>query len=848
MALLFRSPLLQFDIRDDQKIKEHWHEILEALKLSSKVLYERIQYKQPDSLSLREKKSVFRYLLRGKYRATPFGRWAGVGVAKWIPTKHMNQDEGGIKLKTSPIKSGVKRPCYQQYWLNPSLEPWGDGWKFWNFDSVKQQWRYSKAADGPLIRELRQLSFSGQPIPKEAFFQTFPSLLYPERETVWQRLIEQQLLVSGNLPTVNSHTPSEDRFIMNNLGISTHHRQKLDTFFSEGGSLAVAQHNPYLERLIERFEEEYDDRFVPLNMLWKLVPHLTHENGKVKSGFVNENSFLHRLSESSRLDLREIGINTGNSKKIRHTQALFRILENGQILIDNLVFNRPFVYGGRFTHRPELFDYFLNCHRLSHEVVYADVILAEGMKARHISSHRSITPISLNCFCGGKGANELDTSNTYIGIQEGKFILLAPKWDKQVVPLFQHPLNPQYITHPLCRILWEVAHQDFVRPIHYSQGQFISAEYLPQLDWGDIILQPRQWRIKWKDSYRKEKEAMDYLAANGIPQRILVGHQDQELALDLAYKADRTILLEELQRNVPIHIQEWLWHSKTKQSLETAYYPQFAYGKTNLDAMLSPISTEAVNYISDNARKEWFYVRIILSPDYQETILRDLLIQFFDGLKEEGIKPYYFVFYRITNNAEIRVRSRISNQNEKVKAISLLHFIQSNLPDIDHFKVTSYYPEYSKYSRSAMHVSEEIFYEESKIILQVNPKSVEEKITMAVGIGSIYLGQEGQMEFWIDFLRDLSGRKVSHRSTNHFLAGFHRSTSEEWRAYYESLVRRHPWYKDNEKKPILISNHLHMLINRIFWDKALEMEPEIYSLLGSIARKMKYGRAKSGRV
>ncbi|UZD22985.1 lantibiotic dehydratase [Algoriphagus halophytocola] len=843
---MFRSPLIQFDIRDERKIIEHWPEILEAIKLSSEVLYEKIQHKAPGTLTLRERKSVYRYLLRGKYRATPFGKWAGVGVAKWIQTGRKTEFGEEIKLRTTPIQVKENLKSSNQYWLNPSLEPWGDGWKFWNFDFLNQQWRYSKAADSPLIRELRQLSYSGKPILKHILFQTLSNLLYSEREEVWRSLIDQQLLVTDHGPKIQSTARSVDHFIANRPAISTDQREKLNTFFSEIGSLAFAQPTSYLKLLIERFEEEFDDRFVPMNMLWKVVPHLTNKKQETKKTSFSEGAIKETLSKSSKTNLRELDINTGNSNKVSHTQALFRIIENGQILIDNLVFNRPYVYGGRFTLQPELFDYFMSFPGLSQDVVYADVILSEGTKANHISSHRSITPIRINCFSGSKDPNELNTFETYIGIQHGKFILVAPKWGKQVLPLFQHPLNPLFITHPLCRILWEVAHQDFFRPIYYSEPQFVSAEYLPQLEWGDIILQPRQWSVRWQDTFKKEGDFMDHLAAKGIPSHVLVGYQDQELALDLNIKEDRAILLEELQRDVPTHIQEWLWHKKVSKTISSSYYPQFLYGQTNQKFELPQIAPEALNYISDRARN-WFYVRIILSPDYQETILWEQLIRFFDGLNQEGIGPYYFIYYRLIN-AEIRVRCRISNPNQREKAITLLHFIQVNIPDIDHVKNSMYYPEYAKYSMSAMHISEEIFYEESKIILQVNPKSIGEKISMAVGIGSIYLNNENQVEFWIDLLRALSGGIISHQPTNQHLTQFHRSTSKEWRKYYETLVRSHPWNKTKEKKSTLISNHLHMLINRIFWDQALEMEPEIYALLESIARKIKYGRAKAGKV
>src|SRR5690606_18933502 len=124
MELLYRSPLLVFDIKNPLEIKKHWFEILEAISLSSPILFERIRLKQPEGLSPREKKSVYRYLLRGKYRATPFGKWAGVGVAKWAPPNQFTEE--GITLTTVPIQFRESPLDSSEYWLNPSLERWGD--------------------------------------------------------------------------------------------------------------------------------------------------------------------------------------------------------------------------------------------------------------------------------------------------------------------------------------------------------------------------------------------------------------------------------------------------------------------------------------------------------------------------------------------------------------------------------------------------------------------------------------------------------------------------------------------------------------------------------------------------
>lgn len=843
MKLLFRAPLFLSDIRDPEEIKKHWPEILEAVRLSSTVLFEKIRLKQPEELSPREKTSVYRYLLRGKYRPTPFAKWAGVGIAKWVTSDQ--EAEAVTALTSTPIRSEEIPEPSREYWLNPSLESWGDGWKFWNFDFENEQWRYSKSANSPLIQELRNLSFGDQPVKKERLFQVLPGLLHKERETIWQHLTDKQLLVSGNFSQPVDYQRKEDRFILENPTLNNQYREQLDIFLKEIGILAVYQENHYLSRLTERFVEEFDDRFVPLKMLWKLVPYLGRDSRDPEGDKPQAAAMPIYKNNTSTLDLRKFNFAPINPPKVNHTQVLFRILKNGQILIDNLVFNRPFVYGGRFTHHPELYDYFKKRSGLLDDVIYADVKLLEGHKARQVSSHRSVTPFSVNCFSGSMEANELDGSETYLGIQNGKFILMVPEWGKQVIPLFQHPLNPHFITHPICRILWEVAHQEFLRPIYYSGRQFVDADYLPQLQWGDIILQPRQWKINRDTNYRNADDLIGNLTSLGVPNKILVGFQDQELALDLECKQDREILYGEVRKQKAIHIQEWLWDSGNHQPGNPGFYPQFLWGNANPGTSGEPAPGQIVNYISDFENTAWFSASVRLSPDFQESIITHQIRLFFDGLEHESIRPYYYLFYKL-KSMEIRLRCQVANQTQKDKVTTLLHGIIKNITDIDHIKITPYYPEYAKYSKSAMTVSEELFYQETKMILQLNPRSKTEKIMLAVGIGSIYLEHDPDEEFWIAFFKELTLGKIFHQSFKPYIKLFQKSTSKEWRVYFSSLVSRHHWAKDPKKKGMFIGNHIHMLINRIFWEEGVSVEPEIFSLLSSILREKKYGYTKSG--
>lgn len=79
MDYIFRLPLVDFDITNEDEIKKNWKWIQKAVEHSSESLYREIRDSDYSSLSNRIRLKIYKFLLRGRYRATPFGYWAGVG-------------------------------------------------------------------------------------------------------------------------------------------------------------------------------------------------------------------------------------------------------------------------------------------------------------------------------------------------------------------------------------------------------------------------------------------------------------------------------------------------------------------------------------------------------------------------------------------------------------------------------------------------------------------------------------------------------------------------------------------------------------------------------------------------
>ncbi|WBL44276.1 thiopeptide-type bacteriocin biosynthesis protein [Algoriphagus halophytocola] len=844
MHFLYRAPLLQFDIGNSQEIVQHWKDILQCIELSSRDLYQSICQKSPEALTSKEWRSVYRYLLRGKYRATPFGKWAGVGIAHWGKEDYSKRQFLSYRSIDTPAISQEKI-CH--YWTNPSLERWGGGWKFWNFDQLSGKWRFSKVEDSPFLQRIREISLDHRPIERSAFFNTFPDLQLQERMEVWNYLTESQLLLPERL-LCNWTAPQkkEDVYISTSLSVAEIHRQRLDTFLDEIKQTAMGQKRPYQVRLARKFIEFFDDRFVPLSLLWKLVPYLNDAGAPSPIGAVDYSEYpliMHTKDES--IDLKTFPSRSGETKKPLHGQVLFRILESGKLLIDNLSFNRPFVYGGRFTFEPQIFEYFRQQVRKTDSSIQADVLLQEGRKTRAISAHHNLFDHVINCFSGSTSPNEFDCEQIYIGMNEQRFELVIPHLGKKLQPIFQHPLNPEYITHPLCRILWEVAHQDILRPIHYAHPGFHNASYLPQLTWGDIILQPRKWKIGYDWKGKTEEDLSTYLRSKNIPQRILVGRQDQELILNLSQSRDRQVLLQEISNKKTVNVFECLWAGNENCSTIPSIYPQFLWGKSwqTVNHENTPIY---INLVNGQENKNWVSVRIVLRPDYQQHLVADRLFGLVSELEAQDILPFYFLYYPISN-PEIRFRVKVKDNSAYEYVSAKLYTFFQNFAEFEFVRPHAYYPETGKYSLEGMGISEEMFYQESKLILESSPTSEFEKVSLAVGLGNLLVGASRFPEYWLEFFGQLCKGKSYHSKPDSFLEEFNKMSHKRWQKHYTNQIKLHPWINSEKNQGVLLGNHIHMAINRIFWENAADKEQEVHAILLSILRRQKFGKEKKDK-
>jgi hypothetical protein len=129
--------------------------------------------------------------------------------------------------------------------------------------------------------------------------------------------------------------------------------------------------------------------------------------------------------------------------------------------------------------------------------------------------------------------------------------------------------------------------------------------------------------------------------------------------------------------------------------------------------------------------------------------------------------------------------------------------------------------------------------------MAILPMSVENKLALAVGIGNLLFENPLFTEYWIQHLKWLSKGNSFHSTPESYLTLFYAITPPKWSEFYVSLLNQHPWYDVEHKQERWLGNHLHMVINRIFWEDSSEKESQVFSILYAVLRKRKFGKKSS---
>lgn len=209
--------------------------------------------------------------------------------------------------------------------------------------------------------------------------------------------------------------------------------------------------------------------------------------------------------------------------------------------------------------------------RQTPDIIFAEISHLPESRIGNIASRPVFREHTLhylsNCEHDG---TDIPISDLMLSIRQGRLFLRSKKYDKEVVPRLTCAHNYSMSPIPIYRFLCDLQHQRITGGLSCGWSGLLAAyDYLPRIQYKDIILSRELWRIK-----QEEVEGMDklsdselsvrfreFLQERQMPTEVIIPDSDNELYLDLEDTQCQRLLLEEIAKRKQIVLEEFLFRN-----------------------------------------------------------------------------------------------------------------------------------------------------------------------------------------------------------------------------------------------------------------------------------------------
>lgn len=161
----------------------------------------------------------------------------------------------------------------------------------------------------------------------------------------------------------------------------------------------------------------------------------------------------------------------------------------------------------------------------------------------------------------------LPVSDLRVSVHGRKIRLRSQKYGKEVLPMLTCAHNYSLSPLPIYSFLCALQKQDRNCNMMAQWGNIFSHfDYVPRLQYKNVILKPRQWIICKDEMTAGAAPAVffKYLrTVRGLPPRVLVPEGDNEMYADLDQPQDQTLFLSMLNKRKTMTVEEFLFDERT---------------------------------------------------------------------------------------------------------------------------------------------------------------------------------------------------------------------------------------------------------------------------------------------
>lgn len=514
----------------------------------------------------------------------------------------------------------------------------------------------------------------------------------------------------------------------------------------------------------------------------------------------------------------------------------------------------------RFAYYDEaLVEHIKKSYKYSDNVVYAEVVNSTKGRIGNVLLRPSFFQYEIPYTAETK-KDKIPVEDITISIINDDIILKSKKLNKQIRPIISTAYNYSKDNLPLIRFLGDLQYYKVYNGFYWNWGVLEDMEFLPRVEYKDIILSEARWRLKNGD-YSIDK-FNSILQTKKIPRYCTYKENDNVLLLDTHNYLSKNFLILKLKNQDILLYETFIDKTFIKK------------GNSNyMGEIIIPISPDEDNKIELNNQiledikrnfiigEEWTYFKIYCNHKAGDHIITEILNPLMKDLSKNNNHKWFFIRYNLPEN---HIRFRL---NKKLDIDLIDRFNDYSKQSINNgliqkVQIDTYIREIEKYSIFGIENTESLFYYDSVAISEFIRMNDDENTKWIVALASIDMLMDDfniNIEDRINLFESLYKSFISEYINESEIKFFNKSINHKYLKYKQEIERIiydkdiyfireymlhfikrseniksiNMHFKNDNKELIFnfLRNIIHMSLNRFFFTKQRLQELIIYTLL-----------------
>lgn len=359
---------------------------------------------------------------------------------------------------------------------------------------------------------------------------------------------------------------------------------------------------------------------------------------------------------------------------------------------------------------------------------------------------------------------QITLDDLFLSVKNNQLYLRSKRLNKQIIPRLGNAHNYSFNALPVYQFLCDFQTQNQRGGLFFDWGNLASEfSFLPRVEIENVIVSSATWQLK-KEQFQElfdKKEAILILAKKWqekwqMPDLVSLADGDNELLINLTDELSLKMFVAEIKKRPSITLKEFFFDEKTavvRDEQGNAYTNEFiailqkeSLLKTNHNNVANEeaLSDSKVLSIEENLGEnvalsreslpfgevrrgfslgsEWLYYKIYCGVKTADRILTEVIKPLTEHLLEQQLIDSWFFIRYADPDVHLRVRFHFTDLNHIGTVIQLFkntiaEYIQTGL--VWKVQTDTYQREMERYGVNTMVLGEQIFYHDSKCIVDM---------------------------------------------------------------------------------------------------------------------------------